>query len=61
MDDLPMGLHEIFVEISFNGQQFSNSKKSFKYIAFDKNMTLDQKNKYEDQEMKNLKKPPGKK
>ena len=61
LDELPMGIHEVGVEISFNGQQFSSSKKAFKYIAFDKNMTQDQRNKYEDQELKNLKKPPGKK
>lgn len=61
LDDLPTGIHEVFVEISSNGQQYSNSRRSFKYLAFDKSMPQDQRNKYEEQELKNLKKPPAKK
>ena len=61
LDNIPAGIQEIGIEISFNGQQFSCSKKTFRYLSFDKNLTADQRNKYEEQEMKNLKKGPEKK
>ena len=61
LDNVPSGIQEIGIELSFNGQQFSCSKKIFRYLSFDKNMTPDQRNKFEEQEMKNLKKAPEKK
>lgn len=61
IDNLPIGIQEIGVEITFNGQQFSNSKKTFRLLSFDKNLTVEQKIKYEEQEIKNLKKAPEKK
>jgi hypothetical protein len=61
LEDLPTGIHEVIIEVSFNCHQYSNNRKSFKYLAFDKNMPQDQRIKYEEQEIKNLKKPPPKK
>lgn len=48
IEDLTLGIHEVFIEISLNNQSFSHSKKSIRYmgiydrnlfIAFDKTMT----------------------
>lgn len=61
IENTPPGINEIGIEISFNGQQFSCSKKCFRYLSFDKSLTQDQRNKFEEQEMKNLKKAPEKK
>jgi len=61
LDNTPPGIQEIGIEVSFNGQQFSCSKKTFRYLSFDKNLTPDQKAKVEELELKNLKKPPEKK
>lgn len=61
LDNVPPGIQDIGIEISFNGQQFSCAKKTFRYLSFDKNMPPDQRQKFEDQELKNLKKGPEKK
>jgi len=44
------------VEISLNGASFSHSGKVFKYLSFDKTLTEPQKVKFEDEEIKKLKK-----
>ena len=33
IEDVSPGISEIFIEISFNGQQYSNSQKKIKYLG----------------------------
>lgn len=61
LDNVPPGIQEIGIEVSFNGQQFSCSKKTFRYLSFDKSLTPEQRVKFEEQELKGLKKGPEKK
>ncbi|CAK72743.1 unnamed protein product (macronuclear) [Paramecium tetraurelia] len=59
--ELPTGIHDVGVEITFNGTSFSHSGKVFKYMAFDKSLNEQQKSKLEDEEIKKLKKTQPKK
>eukprot|EP00825_Cyclidium_porcatum_P046805 TRINITY_DN745_c0_g1_i2.p1 TRINITY_DN745_c0_g1~~TRINITY_DN745_c0_g1_i2.p1 ORF type:complete len:1060 (+),score=235.51 TRINITY_DN745_c0_g1_i2:76-3255(+) len=64
MYHVPPGIQEIIIEVSFNGQQYSKSGKKFRYLAFDKNQTQQERQKAEDEELKKIKQPkkaPGKK
>ncbi|KAL4436169.1 hypothetical protein ABPG74_018153 [Tetrahymena malaccensis] len=55
LDQVPQGIHDVTIEISYNGQCFSNAQKTFRYYSF-KDVPLDQRAKIEDAELKNLKK-----
>ncbi|KRW99588.1 Regulator of chromosome condensation 1/beta-lactamase-inhibitor protein II [Pseudocohnilembus persalinus] len=61
IEGVPLGIEEIQIELSFNGQQFTDCKKSFRYLAFDKYMTQQEKDKFENEQLKQLKAPPKKK
>jgi len=59
IDELPPGVNEVTVEISYNGQKFSNTQKKIKVLAFDKNMTPEQRTAFENEEIKKSKAKPG--
>jgi len=59
MDDLPPGINEVIVEISYNGQKFSQTQKKIKVLAFDKSMTPEQRTAFENEEIKKSKAKPG--
>ena len=56
IDDLPPGINEVQVEVSYNGQKFSHVGKKIKVMAFDKNMTPEQRTAFENEEVKKSKK-----
>jgi len=56
IDELPPGINEVQVEISYNGQKFSSVQKKIKVLAFDKSMTPEQRVAFENEEVKKAKK-----
>ncbi|EGR29393.1 rcc1 family hect domain protein, putative [Ichthyophthirius multifiliis] len=56
LDQVPQGIFDIGIEISYNGQCFSSSGKTFRYMSFGKDLPLEQRAKWEDGELKNIKK-----
>jgi hypothetical protein len=54
--NLPTGLNDVTVDVCFNGQQFSDSNKQFKYLAFAKDLPEKDRQKIEDDLLKGLKK-----
>lgn len=56
-----MGNHQLVVEITVNGQQYSANGISFMYNQVDPNMTDEELKKLEEEELKAAKKPGAKK
>jgi len=61
IEDLPPGVHDVQIELSYNGQQYSKVGKGIKYLAVDKNWNESERKKFEDEQAKLLKAPAKKK
>ena len=59
--DVPVGQHHLLVEVSLNGQQFTNNGAQFLFNSVDPNLTEDDLKKMDELEEKNQKKPAPKK
>lgn len=53
---LPPGINEVSVEVCFNGQQFSESHKKFRFLCFTPEMNEKDRQKMEDDLLKAHKK-----
>ena len=59
--DVPVGDTLVGIEISLDGQQFSNNGVKFMYKAVDPNLTEEELKKMDEDDAKGAKKPGGKK
>lgn len=59
--EVPIGHHHIIVEVSLNGQQFTQNSAQFLYNSVDPNLTEEELKKMDELEEKNQKKAPQKK
>jgi len=59
--EVPVGHHPVIVEVSLNGQQYSNDGAKFLYNSVDPNLTEEELKKMDELEEKNQKKAPQKK
>lgn len=59
--DVPIGSHHLIVEISLNGQQFTQNGIQFMFNSVDPNLTSEELKKMDELEEKTQKKPPAKK
>lgn len=59
--EVPIGHHHIIVELSLNGQQFTQNSAQFLYNSVDPNLTEEELKKMDELEEKNQKKAPQKK
>lgn len=59
--EVPEGEHLLSVEVSLNGQQFTNSGAQFLYKSVDPNLTEEDLKKMDEEDAKGAKKPAGKK
>jgi hypothetical protein len=60
-DDVPIGQHHCVVELTLNGQQFTENGSKFLFNQVDPKMTEEELRKIEEEEQKNTKKAPPKK
>ena len=60
-DDVPIGQHSLNVEVTLNGQQFTENGLRFLFSQVDPKMTEEDLRKLEEEENKNTKKGPAKK
>jgi len=60
MADIPVGEHKVFVDLSFNGQQFTNLGKVLLYNSHDRTLSPEELKKLDDAAAKDKKKPAGK-
>ena len=56
--EVPMGHHHLVVEVSLNGQQYSQNNVQFLYNSVDPNLTEEELKKMDEAEEKNTKKQP---
>lgn len=59
--DVPIGQHQVMVEVSLNGQQFTSNGVQFLFNSVDPNLSEEELRKLDELEEKNQKKAPAKK
>ena len=59
-DEVPIGSHNLFVEVTLNGQQYTENGNKFSFSQVDPKMTDEDLKKLDEEENKNLKKGPAK-